>query len=202
MKYIKKYQTPPEFSDMFMSSDGIYLTGLWFENSSDQEKHQDTYQEEDLEIFRETSLWLDIYLSGKQPDFIPKYKIENLTPFREKVINIMNKIPYGKTITYNDIAKEIAKEKGLKKMSAQAVGGAVGWNPICLIIPCHRVIGANNNITGYGGGINNKLKLLELEQKKKVNLKFPKSKNQLNTKDWSKSVFFFRKYQLFLLLML
>ena len=183
MKYIKKYQTPPEFSDMFMSSDGIYLTGLWFENSSDQEKHQDTYQEENLEIFRETSLWLDIYLSGKQPDFIPKYKIENLTPFREKVINIMNKIPYGKTITYNDIAKEIAKEKGLKKMSAQAVGGAVGWNPICLIIPCHRVIGANNNITGYGGGINNKLKLLELEQKKKVNLKFPKPKNQLNTKD-------------------
>lgn len=76
----------------------------------------------------------------------------------------MIKIPYGKLISYNDIAKEIAKENGIKKMSAQAVGGAVGWNPICLIIPCHRVVGSNGNLTGYGGGIQNKIKLLELEK--------------------------------------
>ena len=76
----------------------------------------------------------------------------------------MNKIPYGKTITYNDIAKEIAKKKGIDRMSAQAVGGAVGWNPICIIIPCHRVIGSNNSLVGYGGGIKNKIKLLEIEK--------------------------------------
>ena len=93
-----------------------------------------------------------------------KYKIENLTPFRKMVIDIMNKIPYGKVVTYNDIAKEIAKIKGLNKMSAQAVGGAVGWNPICIIIPCHRVVGSNGSLTGYGGGIKNKIKLLELEK--------------------------------------
>jgi len=80
------------------------------------------------------------------------------------VIDIMNKIPYGKVVTYNDIAKEIAKIKGLNKMSAQAVGGAVGWNPICIIIPCHRVVGSNGSLTGYGGGIKNKIKLLELEK--------------------------------------
>lgn len=76
----------------------------------------------------------------------------------------MNKIPYGQVITYNDIAKEIAQLKGIKKMSAQAVGGAVGWNPICIIIPCHRVVGTNGSLTGYGGGIQNKVKLLELEK--------------------------------------
>ena len=76
----------------------------------------------------------------------------------------MNKIPYGKTITYNDIAKEIAKNQGIEKMSAQAVGGAVGWNPICIIIPCHRVVGTNGSLTGYGGGIKNKIGLLEIEK--------------------------------------
>ncbi len=175
MKYIKKYQTPTEFSDMYMTSDGTYLTGLWFEKSTDQEKHKDVYQEKDLEIFAQTTSWLDTYFSGKAPAFTPQYKIENLTPFREEVISIMNNIPYGKTITYNDIAQEIAHKKGLQKMSAQAVGGAVGWNPICLIIPCHRIIGTNNNLTGYGGGIENKIKLLELEQHKKSTLKLPKS---------------------------
>lgn len=182
MKYTKKYQTPKGFSDIYMSSDGTNLTRLWFEKSTDQKKHKDSYKEEDLAIFTETGAWLDIYFSGKEPSFTPKYKIENLTPFREEVINIMIKIPYGKTITYNDIAKEIAKEKGLEKMSAQAVGGAVGWNPICLIIPCHRVIGTNNNITGYGGGIENKVKLLELEQKEKITLKLPKNKKHYLSK--------------------
>lgn len=117
-----------------------------------------------MPIFDKTIRWLDIYFSGQEPDFTPEYKIENLTPFRKQVIDIMNKIPYGKTITYNDIAKEIAKSKGIEKMSAQAVGGAVGWNPICIIIPCHRVVGTNGSLVGYGGGINNKIKLLETEK--------------------------------------
>ena len=148
-----------------MASEGTALIGLWFEGQkyfADSIKEECT--EKDLDIFDDTSRWLDIYFSGKNPDFIPEYKIENVTPFRQQVIDIMNKIPYGKTITYNDIAKEIAKNQGIEKMSAQAVGGAVGWNPICIIIPCHRVVGTNGSLTGYGGGIKNKIGLLEIEK--------------------------------------
>lgn len=119
--------------------------------------------EKNLPIFEETCKWLDIYFSGKNPNFTPKYKIKGTTEFRQEVIDIMNTIPYGKTITYNDIAKRIAKEKNIEKMSAQAVGGAVGWNPICIIIPCHRVVGTSGSLTGYGGGMNNKISLLKLE---------------------------------------
>ena len=159
--YINSYNSP--LGIMYMSSDGIYLTGLWFKGTFDDKKHQNNYIKKNLLIFEETKKWLDIYFSGQNPNFIPQYKINNLTPFREEVIKTMNKIPYGKVITYNDIAKEIAKKRKINKMSAQAVGGAVGWNPICLIIPCHRVIGTNGSLTGYGGGIKNKIKLLELE---------------------------------------
>ena len=164
MLYKWKYETPSGFSTIHMNSDGKYLTGLLFEGSRVENKHSLNCDEKNLEIFKETSRWLDIYFSGKNPEFIPKYKINNLTPFRANVINIMNSIPYGKVVTYNDIAKKIAKEKGIKRMSAQAVGGAVGWNPICIIIPCHRVVGTNGSLTGYGGGINNKISLLKLEK--------------------------------------
>ena len=164
MTYKHVYQTPENFSNMIMNSDGEYLTGLWFEDSRDAYKHIVDCEEKNLEIFKETSKWLDIYFSGKNPNFIPKYKIENLTPFRKEVIDIMNSIEYGKIVTYNDISKIIAKKKKLKKMSSQAVGGAVGWNPICIIIPCHRVVGTNGSLTGYGGGIKNKMELLKLEE--------------------------------------
>lgn len=164
MIYKKTYETPNNFSNIIMNSNGEYLTGLWFEGSRDSSKHNIDCEEKELEIFREAKRWLDIYFSGKNPEFIPKYKIENLTPFRKQVIDIMNKIPYGKTITYNDIAREIANLKGIEKMSAQAVGGAVGWNPICIIIPCHRVVGTNGSLTGYGGGIKNKVELLMHEK--------------------------------------
>ena len=160
-KYI--YKTPNEFSNMIMNSDGENLTGLWFEDSRDSSKHIIDCEEKDLEIFRETSRWLSLYFSGKNPNFTPKYKIKNLTPFRQEVIDIMNTIEYGKVITYNNISKIIAKKRGIKRMSSQAVGGAVGWNPICIIIPCHRVVGANGSLTGYGGGIKNKVELLKLE---------------------------------------
>lgn len=122
------------------------------------------YIEKELEIFKETSNWLDIYFSGKNPNFTPKYKLDNLSFFRKNVIDIMNSIEYGKTITYNDIAKIIAKKYGINRMSPQAVGGAVGSNPICIIIPCHRVVGSNGNLTGYGGGIKNKIALLKSEK--------------------------------------
>ena len=88
-------------------------------------KHKIDCEEKDLPIFRKTSKWLDIYFSGNKPDFTPEYKIENLTPFRKEVIDIMNSIHFGKTLTYNDISKVIAKKRGIEKMSSQAVGGAV-----------------------------------------------------------------------------
>ena len=154
------------------------MTGLWFEKTKDDNKHDKNLKEKDLNIFDEVTRWLDIYFSGKNPDFIPKYKIQNLTPFRKLVIDSMIKIPYGETITYNDIAKTIARKKGIKKMSAQAVGGTVGWNPICIIIPCHRVVGANDNLTGYGGGIKNKIELLKIEKNNMDEFRMPK--NELN----------------------
>ena len=160
MIYKYKYQTPDNFSDILMNSDGEYLTGLWFEGSRDFSKHEINCQEKELSVFKETSKWLDIYFSGKEPNFIPKYKINNLTPFRKEVIDIMNSIPFGEVLTYSDIAKIIVKKKGIERMSSQAVGGAVGWNPICIIIPCHRVVGSNGSLTGYGGGIKNKVALL------------------------------------------
>lgn len=170
--YQKTYCSP--LGTIYMKSDGTYLTGLWFHGSRDDLKHAGTFEEQELPIFDETKRWLDIYFSGQNPDFTPKYKVANLTPFRKQVIDIMNTIPYGEVITYQDIAEVIAKERGLKKMSAQAVGGAVGWNPICIIIPCHRVVGKNGSLTGYGGGIQNKVKLLELEKQDMSKFTIPK----------------------------
>ena len=163
MTYKYTYQTPENFSNMIMNSDGEYLTGLWFEGSRDSSKHIIDCEEKDLEIFKQTGKWLNIYFSGKNPNFIPKYKINNLTPFRQEVIDIMNSIEYGKVVTYSDISKIIAQKRNLKRMSSQAVGGAVGWNPICIIIPCHRVVGTSRSLTGYGGGIKNKVELLKIE---------------------------------------
>lgn len=163
MNYKWIYKTNKEFDDIYLTSDGKYLTGLWFENSKDALKHKEEGIIKELPIFIKTCNWLDIYFKGKSPDFIPEYKIENLTPFKEEVTTIMNSIPFGKTITYNDIAKTIAKKRQINKMSAQAVGGAVGKNPICIIVPCHRVVGQNGNLTGYGGGLKNKIALLKLE---------------------------------------
>ena len=161
--YMKKYKTNDNYSDILMCSDGEYLTGLWFKESKDSLKHKCEYIEKELPIFDDTSRWLDLYFKGIIPDFTPEYKVNNITPFRKQVIDIMNKIPYGNVITYNDIAKIIAKNNNIKKMSAQAVGNAVGSNPICIIIPCHRVVGANNKLTGYGGGLDNKISLLSHE---------------------------------------
>ena len=109
-------------------------------------------------VIRDTCRWLDIYFSGLQPDFTPVFLMNDLTPFRKAVLDIVCEIPFGQIITYGDVAKRL----GIK--SAQAVGGAVGWNPICLIVPCHRVMGANGNLTGYGGGLQNKIALLKLER--------------------------------------
>lgn len=126
-------------------------------------KHITVCEEKELRVFRQVSEWLDIYFSGKNPDFMPQYQLKNVTPFRKEVVEIMKEIPYGETLTYGEIAKTVAKNRGLERMSAQAVGGAVGWNPLCIIIPCHRVIGSDGSLTGYGGGMENKAALLAHE---------------------------------------
>lgn len=159
MNYIYHYPTPEGFDDLVMRSDGEVLTGLWFEGSRDGKKHavETCPGASLLPVFRDTCRWLDIYFSGRQPDFVQAYRMEGLTPFRKAVVEVMCEIPFGQTMTYGDIAKR------LNVRSAQAVGGAVGWNPIGLIVPCHRVVGANGNLTGYGGGMDNKIALLRLE---------------------------------------
>jgi len=165
MTYIWKYETPEGFDDMLMNSDGEHLTGLWFEGSDDEKKHKLYADEKRLPIFEITEKWLDDYFIGKLSSDIPNIKTENLTPFRRDVSEIMKKIPFGETSTYGEIAGTLARERGIFKMSAQAVGGAVGWNPVCIIIPCHRVIGSDGSLTGYGGGIRNKELLLQHERK-------------------------------------
>ena len=147
---------------MWMSSDGEVLTGLWFEGSKDTGKHLRNGTEQLLPVFKSTICWLDVYFSGNAPDFTPEYRIENMTDFRGEVQHIMQEIPYGKTITYGDIAREMEREIG-RKMSAQAVGGAVGSNPISILIPCHRVVGSGGKLTGYAGGLEKKIWLLQHE---------------------------------------
>ncbi|MBQ9269066.1 MAG: methylated-DNA--[Oscillospiraceae bacterium] len=163
MTYHWFYDTPEGFSRLNMSSDGTCLTGLWFSGSRDERKHTVPSEERELPVFRDTARWLDLYFSGVQPDFTPSLRLPGLTPFREEVISAMEAIPFGSTTTYGQIARSIAERQHLPKMSAQAVGGAVGWNPICIIIPCHRVVGTSGSLTGYGGGISNKISLLRLE---------------------------------------
>ena len=157
MNYTYRYSTPAKFDDLKLVSDGEYLLEVSFINGKEK------IINDDQKYFKDAIRWLDLYFDRKIPDFTPKYRINNLTPFREKVISIIRTIDYGKTMTYGQIAKMIAEEKGIARMSAQAVGQAVGFNPICIIIPCHRVMGADNRLTGYGGGIKNKVALLELE---------------------------------------
>lgn len=162
------YHYPSLFGGITIASDGTALTGLWFDG---QKYFGDTlpeyYETKDLPVFKEVKRWLDIYFSGEIPDFLPPLSLKS-TPFREMVWDILLTIPYGHTMTYGEIAAKIARQKGIVKMSAQVVGGAVGHNPISIIIPCHRVVGTGGSLTGYAGGIDKKVKLLSLE---KVNMK-------------------------------
>lgn len=165
--------------EILLESDGESLTGLWFDKSKEFETKSRAGTLKSLPIFDQTKQWLDLYLKGEQPAFTPKFVFTNLTPFRKQVYQILQTIPYGKTISYGQIAKTIAKNCGKAKISAQAVGGAVGANPICIIVPCHRVVGADGNLVGYGGGIENKIKLLEIEQVDMSKFYLPKRKQQV-----------------------
>ena len=153
------YKTPEGFDDLKMTSDGTALTELRFVGA----RGVPGGGMADHPVFRATRRWLDVYFSGRQPDFTPPYRLVGATPFREEVSREMLKIPFGATATYGEIAATLARRRGIAKMSARAVGGAVGWNPICIIVPCHRVMGARGAVVGYGGGIRNKIALLGLE---------------------------------------
>ena len=161
MQYIHRYHSP--LGGITEASDGDHLTGLWFDGQKYFAETLDAgHEEKDLPVFQQTDKWLDIYFRGKDPGFTPPLRLKT-SDFRRAVWEIMLTIPYGKTMTYGEIAEKLAKDRGIARMSAQAVGGAVGHNAISLIIPCHRVVGANGSLTGYAGGIEKKMKLLETE---------------------------------------
>ena len=157
-------QTP--LGEVRLRSDGKSLTGLWFVGQlNDAEDNSDIEIKDDLPIFGQVETWLESYFSGEQ---IPiKISLQPKgTMFQERVWKILQEIPYGETMTYGEIAQRIAKEKGVETYSAQAVGQAVGKNPISILIPCHRVLGKNGALTGYAGGVHRKEHLLRIEREK------------------------------------
>lgn len=161
MQYTTTYQSP--IGKILLAADAIGLTGLWFEGQKFYANGLACKNEKkEIPVFTEVKEWLDLYFSGEEPEVLPPIHMIG-TEFQMEVWKILQKIPYGATTTYGEIAKEIARKRGLVRMSAQAVGGAVGHNEISIIIPCHRVVGANGSLTGYAGGIEKKKKLLELE---------------------------------------
>ena len=160
MEYISYYISP--LGRMLLAADDEGLTGLWFEGQRYFALHLDeNHEEKETPVLSETKRWLDIYFSGSRPDFTPPLHVTD-SDFHRKVSDIMRTIPYGKTMTYGEIAALIAEKEG-GRVSARAVGGAVGHNRISIIIPCHRVIGSNGSLTGYAGGLDRKIRLLELE---------------------------------------
>ncbi len=164
MYYFTLYKSP--IGEITLGSEGTTLIGLWIEG---QKYHganmgRKMVEKKDISIFDNTCNWLDRYFAGKKPNISDLTLAPRGTEFRQKIWEILCEIPYGEIITYGDIAKEIAVKMNKKTMSSQAVGGAVGHNPISIIIPCHRVVGSNGSLTGYAGGIDKKIKLLELER--------------------------------------
>lgn len=163
MYYTTEYLSP--VGRITLASDGEALTGLWIE----KQKYFEATLTGDVEVrdgltaFDRTKDWLERYFAGKKPAIFELKLAPSGSPFRQGVWEILCQIPYGQVITYGDIAIKMAAKMGRDRMSGQAVGGAVSHNPISIIIPCHRVVGADGSLTGYAGGISTKVKLLELE---------------------------------------
>ena len=158
MEYIAYYDSP--LGGITLASNGEVLTGLWF----DGQKHfgstlgTQTSSSAKLPVFDDTYCWMDIFFSGHEPDFLPPLSLRG-TPFQQRVWKELLTIPYGQTVTYGELARQVGCR------SAQAIGGAVGRNPIAIIVPCHRVVGTNGSLTGYAAGLDRKRALLQLEQK-------------------------------------
>ena len=164
MIYRTYYLSP--LGRMLLAADDMGLVGAWFEGQKyvgEFPGHRDfVFEEKENCILKDALRWLDIYFSGQKPDFLPKLHLIG-TDFQREVWDILLEIPYGQTVTYGEIARKIADKRGLKTMSAQAVGGAVGHNRVSVIVPCHRVIGSDGSLTGYAGGIERKIRLLDIE---------------------------------------
>lgn len=162
MTVIQHYASP--LGGILLAADEEGLTGLWFDGEKYFADHLPSrHTEGETPILAETRRWLDTYFTGREPDFLPPLHPIG-SDFRQSVWKLLLQIPYGQTTTYGEIARQLAGEMGLPRMSAQAVGGAVGHNEISIIIPCHRVVGTNGSLTGYAGGIDKKVKLLTLER--------------------------------------
>lgn len=162
MDFVNYYESP--LGKTTLSSDGTKLTGLCFFDQNNYAGTMDSpHSEKELPVFTLAKNWLAIYFAGRCPNFSPEITFKG-TAFQERVWNELQKIPYGQTTTYGEIAKRLAAEQGQRHMSAQAVGRAVGHNPIAIIIPCHRIIGSGGKLTGYSGGLERKEKLLLLER--------------------------------------
>ena len=160
MLYTSHYASP--LGGMTLVSDGTALVGLYFDGQKYAAEGLDaTRTQKNLPIFEEARRWLGVYFSGRKPDFTPPTAPAG-TAFQQSVWEILRTIPYGQTVTYGAIARRIEQNTGCR-MSAQAVGGAVGRNPISILIPCHRVVGTNGSLTGYAGGIDKKERLLQWE---------------------------------------
>ncbi len=161
MIYTDTYQSP--LGGLLLAADEQGVTGVWFEGQKyfaaglPQERGA-----QKTPVLAEAERWLDVYFSGREPDFLPPLHPAG-SEFRKAVWDILLTIPYGKTMTYGEIAQQLARRCGRKHMSAQAVGGAVGHNAVSILVPCHRVVGTNGSLTGYAGGIERKLRLLSLE---------------------------------------
>ena len=165
MNYKYTYESP--LGTMIMLGTLSYLTDLFFIDEAHAPSHDDAeYIEQLTGPFEVTIMWLNQYFNGKKPFITPPIQLEG-TEFRKSVWSILQTIPYGETTTYGDIGKQIAQQQGKEKFFAQAVGGAVGHNPISIIVPCHRVIGSNGQLTGYAGGIERKKYMLDLESEHK-----------------------------------
>ena len=161
MLHTQRYSSP--LGGILLAADDAGLTGLWFEGQKYFAAQLDVHADAaSTPVLDAAWRWLDMYFEGRKPDFTPPLHLSG-TPFRLAVWKLLLKIPYGATVTYGALAKQLAAQAGKKAFSAQAVGGAVGHNPVSVIVPCHRVVGAGGSLTGYAGGVARKYRLLALE---------------------------------------
>jgi len=159
-----RYSSP--LGELLLAAGDAGLTGLWFAGGKYAPTNPGPAAMCETPVLAQTKRWLDLYFAGQEPDFTPPLCAQG-TAFRREVWAMLLEIPYGQTTTYGALAKRLAAARGLERMAAQAVGGAVGHNPISIIIPCHRVVGTGGSLTGYGGGLDKKIALLQLERGKK-----------------------------------
>lgn len=159
--YTQTYLSP--LGEILLASDGTHLTGLWFKGQKyEGSTLNGTLQTKAVPALQDTERWLDHYFNGKQPDFLPPLRLQGTT-FRRDVWQLLLHIPYGQFTTYRELSARLAAQRGATSFSAQAIGGAIGHNPISIIVPCHRVIGADGSLKGYAGGLDRKERLLRLE---------------------------------------